>query len=822
MLEVPSGSSDNNASDNNHDNCNNNSPNMTSSGEDNHLTRPNIILKDEDNNEEYNLFNDKHYEQNRNFKEKTKCCNFKKYCCRIAIILPTVLISIALFTFLSIFLINVMTTFVLGKDFNTRLIEEEHKNVRENLAFYTSIASKLNSFIQELYSTNYPNILITRDSNLHYLSKMKIIFPEVSLVSLSNTGGNEVFFERLPNGTILQGFKDSNDTNLRIYLAKSIDVLENIKEGVPIIVTRNYTTTYLRLNQYLRQDEFVDFWTPFEQPYFHNNEYIISRCSLVYRSLFNNSYNDQFEKEDIIGMVSSGYSISDLNKLLKTVKVGKTGFALVTERSGDIIASSLTSNNLIKTREHVLNSSKIARLVGTFLDKNNTFKEIQTTKLSRVFIGTKRYIVYVSPFKDNNLDWLVFIIFPHLEYLSIIDRGYIIVVTIAVFMIITSFILTLTLGCFITIPLRKLQKELQLVKDLNLEQILQKINNGHNFYKNNFFLFELTSIQQTFYSMVYALQSFRKYVPEYIIKRSLRKKQVAEMFLNERKICILFLDFVGFTELTEKLTPIQLVELVGEALEEMTLIIEEQGGIIDKYIDSNSEHACHATLKCINKLQIESNTNWNKRKLPTLQCRIGLHCGKVLLGNFGSTKRLNYTALGKNVNLAASIEPLCKLYGLNNLINIVIVKGSSKAIEVYELLKERKEEQTENDKLLIEIEMITLLLRDALLENNLKECLNCIDIAMKMKGFEKDKSLLFVKNRSINHAFMFFAYLTPLIGGFLADALIGKYWTIVGLGSIYCVGQIIVSITAIDKLTGDLPHWWGAIIGLILVALRWY
>ncbi|KAL9649732.1 hypothetical protein ABK040_009547 [Willaertia magna] len=71
---------------------------------------------------------------------------------------------------------------------------------------------------------------------------------------------------------------------------------------------------------------------------------------------------------------------------------------------------------------------------------------------------------------------------------------------------------------------------------------------------------------------------------------------------------------------------------------------------------------------------------------------------------------------------------------------------------------------------------------------------------------------------AINHAFMFFAYLTPLIGGFLADALIGKYWTIVGLGSIYCVGQIIVSITAIDKLTGDPPHWWGAIIGLILVA----
>ncbi|KAL0485076.1 hypothetical protein AKO1_011808 [Acrasis kona] len=68
------------------------------------------------------------------------------------------------------------------------------------------------------------------------------------------------------------------------------------------------------------------------------------------------------------------------------------------------------------------------------------------------------------------------------------------------------------------------------------------------------------------------------------------------------------------------------------------------------------------------------------------------------------------------------------------------------------------------------------------------------------------------------HAFIFLAYFTPILGGWLSDSILGKYWTITSLSMVYCLGQIVISVTAIPGVTGTPPHWWGALIGLILVA----
>jgi dipeptide/tripeptide permease len=66
------------------------------------------------------------------------------------------------------------------------------------------------------------------------------------------------------------------------------------------------------------------------------------------------------------------------------------------------------------------------------------------------------------------------------------------------------------------------------------------------------------------------------------------------------------------------------------------------------------------------------------------------------------------------------------------------------------------------------------------------------------------------------HAFIFLAYFTPILGGFLADAILGKFWTIVILSLVYCIGQITMSVTAIPSVTNG--HWWGCALSLILVA----
>lgn len=69
------------------------------------------------------------------------------------------------------------------------------------------------------------------------------------------------------------------------------------------------------------------------------------------------------------------------------------------------------------------------------------------------------------------------------------------------------------------------------------------------------------------------------------------------------------------------------------------------------------------------------------------------------------------------------------------------------------------------------------------------------------------------------HGFIFLSYLSPILGGLISDGYLGKYWTIVSLSIVYCIGQSIISITAIPGVTGFPPHWWGVVLGLLLVSL---
>ena len=72
---------------------------------------------------------------------------------------------------------------------------------------------------------------------------------------------------------------------------------------------------------------------------------------------------------------------------------------------------------------------------------------------------------------------------------------------------------------------------------------------------------------------------------------------------------------------------------------------------------------------------------------------------------------------------------------------------------------------------------------------------------------------------TILHSFVVLAYLTPLLGGPLADSYLGKFRTILYLSMVYCLGMIVVAVTAIPGVTGHPPHWWGLCAGLFLVAL---
>ena len=137
----------------------------------------------------------------------------------------------------------------------------------------------------------------------------------------------------------------------------------------------------------------------------------------------------------------------------------------------------------------------------------------------------------------------------------------------------------------------------------------------------------------------------------------------------------MFSDIRGFTSLSEGMTADELVRLLNEYLGEMTDVIFKNLGTLDKYIGDaimafwgspypQSEHAlcaCTCAIEMIRHLE-KLNTKWQAEGGKEIAIGIGLNTGLVNVGNMGSPKRLAWTVMGDNVNLASRLEGMTKQY----------------------------------------------------------------------------------------------------------------------------------------------------------------
>jgi len=193
---------------------------------------------------------------------------------------------------------------------------------------------------------------------------------------------------------------------------------------------------------------------------------------------------------------------------------------------------------------------------------------------------------------------------------------------------------------------------------------------------------------------------------------------------------VLFSDLVGFTTISEKMEPHELVRLLNEYLTEMTDIVLAHGGIIDKYegdaimaefgapipIPDHAQRAVKTGLQMQRRLG-ELCRIWAEKGLPELRCRIGINTGRMILGNMGSKQVFDYTVIGDAVNLASRLESANKRYDTflmisekthghltsdrfrTRVLDVIKVKGKSKAVKVYEVYGDISEAIDEKDEL---------------------------------------------------------------------------------------------------------------------------
>jgi len=214
---------------------------------------------------------------------------------------------------------------------------------------------------------------------------------------------------------------------------------------------------------------------------------------------------------------------------------------------------------------------------------------------------------------------------------------------------------------------------------------------------------------------------FQRYVPAMVVRELIHRPELLSLGGEERVATILFSDVEGFSRVAEGLAPTQLVALLNEYLTAMTDVVVEHGGVIDKYLgdalmaefgvpvplEDHALRACRAALRMRDELR-RLRDDWKRRGMPQLHARIGINTGRVLVGNLGSFRMMDYTCMGDHVNLASRLEGVNKEYHTHILvseftwrevrehfvareIDRVRVVGRGEAVGVYELVATRED-----------------------------------------------------------------------------------------------------------------------------------
>jgi len=253
---------------------------------------------------------------------------------------------------------------------------------------------------------------------------------------------------------------------------------------------------------------------------------------------------------------------------------------------------------------------------------------------------------------------------------------------------------------------------------------------------------EIDELGRSVSTMRTVTETFSHFVPRRLVEKLIETGTPLQLGGTRRQVTLLFSDVVNFTEITEKADPAQVMKYTSRYFAAMSHEIMTHAGTVDKFIGDaimaiwnapaddpdHAAHACAAAL-ALQRANDRLNAEFEREGWPAYRTRIGLHTGEAVVGNIGSEDRMNYTALGATVNLAARLEGLNKNYGTSILVSSTLrqragsgfffrsvdrisPKGFAETFDIYELRDENASTDAGGREFCREWEAVYVALRD--------------------------------------------------------------------------------------------------------------
>ncbi len=506
--------------------------------------------------------------------------------------------------------------------------------------------------------------------------------------------------QRLPDGTIATNVinrKSSPPTEIWQYRNASFNIIKTVKSTVVKFDPR------LRVWYEGAKKSKSLYWTDVYIFFQDGKEGITASSPVV-------APNGKF-----FGVFGMDIHLEQISHFLENLKVGKNGVAFIFNEKNELVAypdvSLTTKEENGQLRPVHIEELGIASIT-------TAFRECQQKGKNKCVVESegKKYLASFQDFpKTFKARWKVGVVAPEDDFIAGAKEEMRKSLLIFSVILISSISVAMLVSRGISKPIKLLTKEANRIKNFHLDDKITIKS----------YIREIQVMSNAIAAMKSGLQAFRRYVPAELVRQLISTGEEAHLGGHKRELTVFFSDIAGFTSIAEGLAPEELMLHLSEYFDELTQILSDQHGTVDKYIgdgimafwgapvpdDNQAFHACNAALICQARLK-DLNRKWADAGKSPFTTRIGISTGETVVGNVGSSERINYTVMGDNVNLASRLEGVNKLYGTQIIVSraiyeavadkfwfrpldIVAVKGRSEGTVIYELMMRRGEEGAE-------------------------------------------------------------------------------------------------------------------------------